>query len=127
MASTIEFELTGDAEGAKQLVLAALSNSGWTVNAKDAWNFEITRGSKGKSLWLGAMAGKDFYIPFSLGFSSDPNGHLVARLSRDSVMGAVRGGAIGASKAATVFGETADTIGAAATSAGIFAATRNIG
>jgi hypothetical protein len=39
----------------------------------------------------------------------------------------VRGGAIGASKAATVFGETADTIGTAATQAGIVAATRNIG
>ncbi len=42
-------------------------------------------------------------------------------------MGAVRGGAIAASKAASVFGETADTIGTAATQAGIFAATRNIG
>ena len=127
MASAIEFELTGDQEAAKQLVLATLSADGWAVAAKDAWNFEITRGSKGKSMWLGAMAGKDFYIPFSLGFSADPNGHLIARLSRDSLMGAVRGGAIGASKAATVFGETADMIGTAVTQAGIFAATRNIG
>jgi hypothetical protein len=127
MASSIEFELTGDQEAAKQLVLGTLSANGWAVTARDAWNFDITRGKKGKSMWLGAMAGNDFYIPFTLGFSADPNGHLVARLSRDSVMGAVRGGAIGASKAATVFGETADTIGNAATTAGIFAATRNIG
>ena len=127
MASTIEFELTGDQAAAKQVVLAALSAEGWTATPRDDWNFTLVRGSKAKSFWLGAMAGKDFYLAFDLGFTVDPNGHLVVRLSRDSVSSALRGGAIGASKASGTFSATSDVIGNAATHAGIFAATRNIG
>lgn len=127
MATTIEFDLTGDQEAAKQLVLSTLSADGWAITGKDAWNFEIARGNKTKSFWLGGAAGKDFYIPFTLGFSAESSGNLVARLSRNAVGGAMRGGAIGASRAANVFGQTADAIGNATTQAGIFAATRTIG
>ena len=127
MASTIEFELTGDHVAAKQLVLSTLSSAGWGVAARDEWNYTLTRGNKTKSLWLGGAAGKDFYIPFELSFSAEQSGHLIARLSRNAVGGALRGGAIGATKTSNVFAETADLIGNTTTQAGIFAATRNVG
>jgi hypothetical protein len=127
MASMIEFVLTGDQEAAKQLVLGATAQQGFAATATDAWNFDIERGSNGLSIAFGALAGKSFYMRFQLGFSVDPEGRLVARLSRDATGSALRGGVIGANKAASTFQEVADAIGAAATQSGIFAANRTIG
>ena len=60
-------------------------------------------------------------------FSAEQSGNLIARISRNAVGNAMRGGAIGATKTSNVFAETADLIGSATTQAGIFAATRNVG
>ena len=127
MASMIEFVLTGDQEAAKKVVLDATVQQGFTPTARDAWNFDLERGSNGLSIAFGALAGKSFYMKFQLGFSVDAEGRLVARLSRDATGSALRGGAIGASKAANTFQEVADAIGAATTQAGVFSANRTIG
>jgi hypothetical protein len=107
-------------------VLSTLTANGWTLTPRDEWNYDIARGNKTKSFWLGGAAGKDFYTPFLHAFSAEPSGKFIARLSRNAFGSAMRGGAIGATKTSNVFSETADTIGHAATQAGIFAAVRNI-
>ena len=127
MASMIEFVLTGDQEAAKQVVLGATAQQGFSATPRDAWNFDLERGSNGLSIAFGALAGKSFYLKFQLGFSVDAEGRLVARLSRDAAGSVLRGGALGASKATTTFDEVANAIGAATTQAGVFAGNRNLG
>lgn len=127
MASMIEFVLTGDQEAAKKVVLDATAQQGFAATARDAWNFDVERGSNGLSIAFGALAGKKFYMKFQLGFSVDGEGKLVARLSRDTAGSALRGGAIGASRAANTFQEVADAIGAATTQAGIFGGNHTVG
>jgi hypothetical protein len=123
----IEFVLTGDQEAAKQVVLGATVQQGFAATPRDAWNFDLERGSNGLSIAFGALAGKSFYLKFQLGFSVDAEGRLVARLSRDAAGSVLRGGALGASKATTTFDEVANAIGAATTQAGVFAGNRNLG
>ena len=125
MASVIEFDLSGDNAAAKQVVETAAAAQGFAVEATGDWSAFLIRGSSTKSLLLGAMAGKDFYLKFGLDFSVN-DGHLVARLSRDVASSALRGGVIGASKASSAFQELADAVGAATTQAGIFLANRTV-
>jgi hypothetical protein len=127
VASMIEFVLTGDQEAAKKVVLDAIAQQGFAATAVDGWNFDLTRGSNGLTIAFGALAGKNFYMKFHVGFSADAAGAFVARLSRDATGSALRGGVIGADKANTTFQQVADAVGAATTQAGIFASNRTIG
>jgi hypothetical protein len=125
MASVIEFDLSGDQTAAKAVVQQAAAGQGFAVEATGDWSFLLTRGSSTKSLLLGAMAGKDFYLKFGLDFSV-ADSRLVARLSRDVASSALRGGVLGASRASDAFQQLADAVGAAATQAGIFLANRTV-
>jgi hypothetical protein len=125
MASVIEFDLSGDQAAAKVVVQTAVTGQGFAVEPTGDWSATLTRGNSTKSMLLGAMAGKDFYLKFGLDFSA-ADGHLVARLSRDVASSAIRGGVVGASKASTAFQGLADAVGAAATQAGIFLANRTV-
>ena len=125
MASVIEFTLTGDHAAARDVVLAATATQGFAAQASNEWSYLLTRGSSTKSLLLGAMAGKDFYLKFGVDFSVAGDA-FVARLSRDVASSALRGGVIGASKASDAFQQLADAVGAAATQAGIFLANRTV-
>ena len=125
MASVIEFDLSGDQTAAKAVVQTAVTGQGFALEPTGDWSATLTRGNSTKSLLLGAMAGKDFYLKFGLDFSA-ADGHLVARLSRDVASSAIRGGVIGASKASSAFQDLADAVGTAATQAGIFLADRTV-
>ena len=125
MASIIEFDLSGDQTAAKGIVQTAVAAQGFAVEPADEWKSFLTRGNSTKSLLLGALAGKDFYLKFGLDFSA-ADGHLVARLSRDVASSALRGGVLGASRASEAFQQLADGVGAAATQAGIFLANRTV-
>ncbi|MEO6116815.1 MAG: hypothetical protein ABIP33_10565 [Pseudolysinimonas sp.] len=125
MAAVIEFDVSGDQAAAKAVVQAAVAAQGFAAEATSDWSFLLTKGSSTKSLLLGAMAGKDFYLKFGLDFSV-ADGHLVVRLSRDVASSAIRGGVIGASKASSAFQNVADAVGAAVTQAGIFLANRTV-
>lgn len=124
MASVIEFDLSGDQAAAKAIVQTAVTGQGFALEPTGDWSAMLNRGNSTKSLLLGGMAGKDFYLKFGLDFSAA--GHLVARLSRDAASSAIRGGVIGASKASTAFQDLADAVGTAATQAGIFLADRTV-
>ena len=125
MASIIEFDLSGDQTAAKGIVQAAAAAQGFAVEPAGEWTSFLIRGSSTKSLLLGALAGKDFYLKFGLDFSA-VDGHLVARLSRDVASSALRGGMLGVSRASESFQQLADGVGAAATQAGIFLANRTV-
>lgn len=125
MASTIEFILSGEQAAARDVVLAATASQGFAPQAQNEWSYLLTRGSSTKSMLLGAMAGKDFYLKFGLDFSAADTG-FVARLARDVASSALRGGVIGASKASDAFQQLADAVGAAATQAGIFVSNRTV-
>ncbi len=125
MASVIEFDLSGDQTAAKGLVQTAVVSQGFAVEPTGEWSALLTRGSSTKSLLLGALAGKDFYLKFGVDFSM-ADGHLVARLSRDVASAALRGGMVGASRASAEFQKLADAVGAAVTQAGIFLASRTV-
>jgi len=125
MPSVIEFDLSGDQRAARHVVEAAATAEGFALEPTGEWSEFLTRGSSTKSVLLGAMAGKDFYLKFGLDFSVN-DGHLVARLSRDVASSALRGGVIGASRASDTFQKLADAVGAATTQAGIFVANRTV-
>ena len=121
MASAHDFFLIGDHESAKQLVVSALQGDGFTVTATPAGGLLAKRGSAAATVWLGAMAGKNFHVSFLVDFMVDQQGRLVARLNRNMAGGALKGGVIGAAKTDTAFQETANSIAAALHRAGILA------
>jgi hypothetical protein len=125
MASQIEFTLSGDQAAARDIVLAATVTQGFAPQATNEWSYLLTRGNNGKSLLLGALAGKDFYLKFGVDFSVAGDA-FVARLSRDVAGSALRGGVLGASKASDAFQQLADAVGAAATQAGVYVANRTV-
>ena len=125
MASVMEFTLTGDHAATRGVVLAATAAQGFAAQASNEWSYLLTRGSSTKSLLLGALAGKDFYLKFGVDFSV-ADGHLVARLSRDVASAALRGGMVGASRASGEFQKLGDGVGAAVTQAGIYLASRTV-
>ncbi|HEY4225153.1 MAG TPA: hypothetical protein VGM70_05020 [Pseudolysinimonas sp.] len=125
MASVIEFTLNGDQAAARDTVMSATASQGFAAQSTNEWSYLLTRGNNTKTLLLGAMAGKDFYLKFGVDFSVAGDG-FIARLSRDVAGSALRGGVIGASKASDVFQQLADAVGAAATQAGIYVANRTV-
>lgn len=125
MASQTEFVLSGDQAAARDIVLAAVASTGFAAEATGEWSYRLTRGNKTKSFWLGGAAGKDFFLTYLLDFSADASGGFVARFSRDTVSSALRGGAIGATKASNEFQSLADSVGVSATQAGVFVAVRS--
>jgi hypothetical protein len=127
VATSSDFFITGDHEAGKALVASALQSQGFTVTSTPKGGLLAKRGSTAATIWLGAMAGKNFQVTFNVEFFVDAEGKLVARLTRDMASGALKGGAIGASKTNTAFVETAGAIGAALTNSGAFAGNVNHG
>jgi hypothetical protein len=119
MASTYDFTLTGDAETAHGVVLAALAAEGHQAAPLADGTIAISRGSGATTFWLGAMAGKGFHTRFTLQFF-DGAGSTVARFTRVGALGGLKGGVIGASKTSAIFNAAAAAIDAAARQAGIF-------
>lgn len=110
MASNHDYFLAGDQETGKALVANALTQLGFEVTPTPNGGFTAKRGSFTKTMWLGAMAGKNFHVTFVVEFFTDPQGNLVARLSRSLGGGMAKGGAIGVAKTETAFGETAASL-----------------
>lgn len=110
MASNHDYFLAGDHESGKALVADALTQLGFEVATTPNGGFTAKRGSFAKTMWLGAMAGKNFHVTFIVEFFTDAQGALVARLSRSLGSSMVKGGAIGVAKTETMFGEIASSL-----------------
>ena len=100
MASNHDYFLAGDHESGKALVADALTQLGFEVATTPNGGFTAKRGSFAKTMWLGAMAGKNFHVTFIVEFFTDAQGALVARLSRSLGSSGVKGGALGVAKTA---------------------------
>jgi hypothetical protein len=124
MAGTYDFFLTDTIEQARERVTAAVSAQGFTLDSTPNGGFVVSRGSMGRTLLLGAFAGKNMHLRFDIQFFSDDQQRIVVRLSRDLASGALKGGVIGASKTANSFADFVNATGAALHSAGVVAETR---
>jgi hypothetical protein len=121
MATAHDFFLLGDHGAGRQLVVTALQNDGFAVTSTPTGGLLAKRGSTAATVWLGALAGKNFQVSFQVDFMVDQQGRLVARLHRNLTAGALKGGAIGAAKTDTAFQQTANAIAAALHQAGVLA------
>lgn len=116
-----DFFITGDQVAARTAVSAALQAQGFAVNTLPNGTTVADRGSKPMTFLFGALAGKKFHVSFAIDYSQDANGRLVARLNRDMVAGAFKGGALGAAKTKSAFEQTANALQAALAAQGILA------
>ena len=121
MASAHDFFLVGDHGFARQFVASTLGSEGFVVSTTPTGGLLAKRGSGAATLWLGALAGKNFQITFVVDFMVDGQGRLVARLNRNMTGGALKGGALGAAKTDTAFKETVNALASALHNAGILA------
>jgi hypothetical protein len=120
MAGTYDIFLTGQQQTGKDLIAQSLSSQGFAIESTPNGGYLARRGSRAATIWLGAMAGKNFQVTFIVEFFSAADGNLVARLSRNLAAGALKGGAIGVGKTNNAFIDTANALVAAAQAAGIF-------
>jgi hypothetical protein len=119
MASSYDFFISGDHDAAKTLIGDALTAEGFTITMNVDGGFHAVRGSTAATVLWGGLAGKKLHMAFDTQFFVDDKGQLVARLSRDLAVGALKGGAIGATKTANAFEATSHAVGTALTNAGV--------
>jgi hypothetical protein len=110
MATSYDLFFAGDHDAAKGKFGAAFEKDGFTVQSRPDNNWVVSRGSSAKTLLLGGLAGKAFFISFEITFYIDSAGALVARFNRNLAGGALRGGAIGAGKASAAFTNTYNSL-----------------
>jgi hypothetical protein len=125
MASSHEFFSSADPEVVRQVIAQVLADKGFSVEATPGGGFVAKRGSIPMTVLLGGLAGGNLFMSFQVTIM-ELQGQIVARLSRVTANAFVTGGAIGASKANTVFMDTANAIGAALHSAGVLTSSRQI-
>ncbi|SMF10979.1 hypothetical protein L603_001200000060 [Cellulosimicrobium cellulans J34] len=117
--ATVDYFLSGDPEVAKQLLHAALQEQGFAVTVRPTGQWAAERGSRTKTFWLGAFAGKAQHLVFTVDFMVHGD-QLVARIDRPTGHGAMAG-AIGIARSNTAFAEVDQAIGTRLTSHGVLA------
>ncbi|GAB3558904.1 hypothetical protein [Spelaeicoccus albus] len=110
MAASYDYFLSCDTNQARLALGQAFEKLGYTVTGTPKGGLLAKRGSTKKTVWLGALAGKDFAISLVTEFFDHPDGSLVARVSRDMAGGALKGGAIGASKANNAYADAVNSV-----------------
>ena len=120
MAGRYDINFSGDPQAVKDLVARVLGEQGFATRGTPDGGLTAKRGSTGLTLLLGGLAGKNLQMTFSVEFLGAADGGLIARVSRSVAAGALKGGALGASRTNTVFGETINAIAAAASAAGSY-------
>jgi hypothetical protein len=120
MASQTQFTFSGDQAAARALVERVAGDLGYRLSTEPSGLVKLERGSLGLTLVIGYWAGKNFHLTYTVGFGTDAEGRLTARIDRNVAGGALKGGALGANKAATEYQALVDAVGNAATQAGLF-------
>jgi hypothetical protein len=122
VATTYDFFISDTADGARNRVANALRGLGYELTATTSGGLLAQKGSTAMTVLFGALAGKGFHLSFEISFFTTEDA-AVARLSRNMAIGALKGGALGASKTATAFGIAANAIGTALHNDGVLART----
>ena len=112
MASAYDFHLTVPPHEARARVRQSLSSQGFEVTDTPNGSLVAKRGRLGLTLLVGAMAGNSMHVSFDLQFFSEDAGSVV-RFNRSLAGGALKGGALGASRTADVFQNAAHQLGVA--------------
>ncbi|WP_435738002.1 hypothetical protein V5D56_05245 [Cellulosimicrobium sp. PMB13] len=117
--ATVDYFLTGDHDAARHQLASALHEQGFTVATQPSGQWSVERGSKTRTFWLGAFAGKHQHLVFTVDFMQH-DGALVARVQRPTGQGAMAG-AVGVARSNKAFSEADQAIGTRLTQAGILA------
>ncbi|HEV7184474.1 MAG TPA: hypothetical protein VGN33_08245 [Leifsonia sp.] len=125
MASAHEYFLSATPETARAVIEPALVEQGFTVEQTPNGGFVAKRGSAAMTVLFGGMAGNKLAMSFKVEVM-ELQGQIVVRLSRVVASSVVTGGALGASKANSVFMQTANALGAALNQAGILTSSRQV-
>ena len=112
MPTAYDFHVAAPAGQARDVVSASLAEQGFEVSPTPNGSLIAKRGSLGVTLLIGALAGDKMHVTFDIQFFSDGDGS-VARLNRSVAAGAIKGGALGAARAADAFQNTAHKLGVA--------------
>ena len=123
MASSYDYFLTESVDEARNRLTGLGAAAGYTAELTPNGGLALSRGNAARTMLLGAMAGKQMHMRFDIQFFSDAD-RIVARLSRDGAASALKGGVIGANRAANAFEELAASLQAGLTAAGVLAETR---
>ena len=123
MASSYDYFVSDSVEDARNRVAASIAAQGFAAQATPAGGIVASRGSRAKTIWLGAFAGKDMHVRFDVQFFQDGD-RIVVRLSRGLGGAALKGGAIGASRTADQFQDFANRVGTDLQQAGVLVETR---
>jgi hypothetical protein len=105
-----EFVVAGRLDQAVPFVYSALESAGFRSTATGPGVSRIERGSLGKTVALGAFAGKNFHVSFILSFRLDERGNSYFRFEADGAGSAVKGGAIGYARSKKIFEEATTSI-----------------
>lgn len=120
MAASTTFVLSGDPAAARGIVDGVVAERGYAGESMPSGTIRVSRGSLTKTLLLGAIAGKNFHLTYLLDYGTDAAGNTTATLYRELGGSAIKGGAIGASRAADEYQAFVDAIGASASQAGVY-------
>ncbi|MET4783449.1 hypothetical protein [Glaciihabitans sp. UYNi722] len=126
MASSYDFFVTDTLDATKTIVDLVFKSEGFEVGMLPDGNLVATRGKMGMTVMLGAMAGKNMHMRFEAKFFTDDQKRIVVRLNRDLATGAVKGGAIGASKTSSAFQNIAHALGTKLNEAGVLSDTTEV-
>ena len=117
--ATVDYFLSGDPEVAKQHLHAALQEQGFAVTTRPTGQWAAERGSKQKTFWLGAFAGKAQHLVFTVDFMLHGD-QLVARIDRPTAP-AMAPCPVGVARSNKAFSEVDQSIGTRLTNHGILA------
>jgi len=117
MARGYDFFFTGNREAARALVEGILVSQGFALRPQASGTLVASRGSMAMTVAFGGLAGKRMHFSFTVDFVDEAD-RLVARLTRDTGAGALKGGTLGAAKTGRAFDEVANVLREAAGASG---------
>lgn len=103
----IQIKVNANADQVRQNLSQSLTNDGYTVTPNANGSLKVEKGSFGKTMFLGALAGESFHRSFVVYVQQGPSDTLVS-VNRNSSGNFLKGGAIGASKAQGHFKDISD-------------------
>lgn len=106
-----DFFISGDHADARTLLESIVAGAGYTLSDLPNGGRRYDRGSKQKTIWLGILAGGDFWCWFAAQYFTGPHGEFIARVSSNDGQGLL-GGVWGVAKAGKMYDELAARIGA---------------
>jgi hypothetical protein len=125
MPAAYDFHIPSPVDAARDAVAHALRAQGFEIEASPNGSLIAQRGSFGLTMVIGALAGAKMHMRFDVQFFQN-GAETVARLNRSLAGGALKGGAIGASKTADAFQDAAHQLGKRLHEQGILRATTEV-